>query len=151
MTPTIIVIEEKTLIGMKLEMSLVENKTMELFQTFMPRKKELNDINGNIIFDLKEYPENYFTEFNPKTSFIKWAAVEVKSGETNPEGMETIQLYSGKYAKFVVEGSIHDNSPFEYIYGTWLPSSGFELDKRPHFDTMNTEEKDRQDIWIPIK
>ena len=137
---------------MKLEMSLSENKTSELFKSFMPRRKEIKNHLNQFIVDLRVYPNTYFKEFNPSTLFIKWALVEVSETSLIPKEMETFQLISGQYACFKHTGSYMDNSPFDYIFGTWLPQSEYEIDNRPHFDIMNrNKEQSEQEIWIPIK
>jgi AraC family transcriptional regulator len=42
--PKIAAIAEKKLIGQKLSMSLIENRTGELWRSFMPRRKEIQNI-----------------------------------------------------------------------------------------------------------
>ena len=53
MQPRIEIIEEKKLMGMFDSMSLVENKTFQLFSTFMPRRKKITDAINTDVFDLK--------------------------------------------------------------------------------------------------
>jgi AraC family transcriptional regulator len=145
-------VEAKTFIGMNIETSLENDNTAELFKTFMPRRNEIKaPINQNIL-DLKVYPIFYFQQFSTSRTFIKWALIEVKNTELVPENMDVFHLSSGKYATFKHSGYYTDTSPFEYIYGEWLPKSGYELDDLPHFDILNTKNKnEEQDIWIPIK
>ena len=132
-------------------MSLSNDMTGLLFREFMPRKKEINGFNNHEVYDLKVYSSDYFQEFDPSKQFTKWALIETAENTILPKDMESYNLLAGTYAVFKITGSLNDNSPFEYIYQTWLPSSDYILDQRPHFDIMNTEIKNEQEIWIPIK
>ncbi|MGK2861531.1 MAG: GyrI-like domain-containing protein [Chitinophagaceae bacterium] len=45
---------------------------------------------------------------------------------------------------------------FSYIFNTWLPPSGYDLDNRPHFEILGEKYKNddplsEEEIWIPIK
>lgn len=155
MEPRIEIIEEKFLIGMSVEMSLVDNKTFQLFSTFMPRKKEISNSLNQDIYDLIIYPKDYFQTFNPNANFKKHALVEVSDLENVPEEMESIILPKGKYAVFTFEGHIPNQENFEYIFSTWLPKSSFKIDDRPHFDILSEKIQRKapdaiQEVWIPV-
>ncbi len=158
MTPTIQTIPSKTLIGKLLSMSFADNKTFELWSSFMPeRKKIINAVNPEQMYSLQLYRNDFFTAFNPKTEFIKWAAIEVADAAFVPEGMGVFTLPGGQYAVFHYKGS-HNNGfdVFSYIFGEWLPASGYELNDRPHFEILGPKYKNgdpdsEEEIWIPIK
>jgi AraC family transcriptional regulator len=157
MQPTIKYIEPKKLIGKNLKMSLVDNKTAQLWGSFMPRVKEIvNRITTNK-FSLQVYEPNYFENFNPCNEFVKWALVEVPDFDNILEGLETFKLLGGQYAVFIHKG---DSTTFyktsQYIYGEWLPNSGYVLDDRPHFEVLGEKTKrddpnSEEEVWIPIK
>ena len=63
MQPTIQTITEKKLIGMSQTMSLVENKTFQLFSGFMPRKKEINGAINKEVPRSENFPRPLFFEF----------------------------------------------------------------------------------------
>lgn len=156
MIPRIKTISEKKLIGIKLTMSLADNKTFELFSSFMPRKKEIDNALKPDVFDLIVYPANYFSVFNPSVSFTKWALIEVFSFENVPNEMETFVLESGLYAVFDYRGLSTDKSIFSYIFKTWLPNSNYIIDNRPHFAVLgekykNNDPNSEEEIWIPIR
>lgn len=141
---------------MRLSMSLANNKTGELWGTFMPRRKEITNTFSNDLISLQVYPEKYFADFNPDTTFEKWATIEVSDFESIPAGMETTVLPAGLYAVFNYKGLSRDNHIFQYIYGTWLPKSHYILDNRPHFEVLggkykNNDLNSEEEIWIPIK
>jgi AraC family transcriptional regulator len=156
MQPTIKIIEEKKLIGMSKPMSLTDNKTFQLFSTFMPRKKEISNAINSDVFDLRVYPKGYFLNFNPSTFFTKWVLAEVPNFENVPSGMETFTLAGGKYAVFTHKGLSTDNSTFQYIFTEWLPNSDFVLADRPHFEILGAKTKlndpnSEEEVWVPVK
>jgi AraC family transcriptional regulator len=124
----------------------------------MPRRKEIrNKLNAELI-SVEIYDQNLdFKDFNPNTVFEKWAAVEVLAFEEIPENMETLTLTGGLYAVFLYKGAANEcASTFRYIFGTWLPASGYSLDNRPHFEVMGEKYKgndpaSEEEIWIPIE
>ncbi len=70
--------------------------------------------------------------------------------------METFCIPEGQYAVFHYKGSSADSSIFQYIFGEWLPKSGYELDDRPHFEILgaqykNNDPESEEEIWIPVK
>lgn len=158
MEPRIITIHEKKLVGKRIRMTLSANQTAELWQSFMPRRKEIrNKLNADLI-SIEVYDQNLdFSDFNLNTEFEKWAAVEVSAFEEIPETMETLTLTGGLYAVFQYKGAASDfASTFRYIFGTWLPSSEYSPENRPHFEVMGEKYKgndptSEEEIWIPIK
>jgi AraC family transcriptional regulator len=146
----------KTLVGMKLEMSLAQNRTGELWRSFMPRRKEITNALGKEMYSLQVYGEDYYKAFSPANMFIKWAAVEVSDSGEVPEGIEVFQLQGGLYAVFSYIGPAGNPAIFQYIYSEWLPASGYGLDVRPHFEVLgetykNDSPHSEEEIWIPIK
>lgn len=154
MQPAIITIPAKKLIGMKLATSFAENKTAQLWQRFMPRRKEIANSLSSDLISMQIYPSNF--DFNPNTLFEKWAAVEVTDFSTVPDQMETFLLTEGLYAMFDYKGSSNDTRIFQYIYTEWLPNSSYQFDNRPHFEVLGTKYKNgssdsEEELWIPVK
>jgi len=158
MTPTIQTISAKTLIGKHITMSFSDNKTFALWSNFMPQRKFItNAVNPTHMYSLQVYSNDFYTNFDPKREFIKWAALEVNNTDIIPEDMDTFTIPAGQYAVFHYIGS-HNNGHdvFSYIFGEWLPSSGYQLDDRPHFEVLGPKYKNgdpdsEEEIWIPIK
>ena len=156
MTPRIEKLNAKKLIGYRWTMSLADNKTKDLWKSFMTRRSDIaNNLTNNII-SLQVYQSTYFSDFKLTNEFEKWAAIEVTDYDNVPPGMETFSLNEGLYAVFEYRGSSSDNSIFQYIYGTWLPASDYQLDDRPHFEVLgenykNNDPRSEEEIWIPIK
>lgn len=158
MTPTIQTIPSKKLIGKCLNMCFADNKTFELWSNFMPQRKTItNTINPDHMYSLQVYSKGFFSPFNPRAEFIKWAALEVADNAIAPDEMGVFTIPEGQYAVFHYIGS-HNNGfdVFSYIFGEWLPASGYELDDRPHFEILGPKYKNgdpdsEEEIWIPIR
>ena len=156
MTPRIEILIEKKLIGKLQKMSLANNKTSNLYRIFIPRLKDITNRLTNDLISMQVYGSTYFADFKPTKEFEKWATVEVTNFNHVPTDMETFTLTSGLYAVFAYKGLSTDTSIFQLIYGTWLPSSGYNLDDRPHLEVLgdkykNDDPTSEEEIWIPIK
>jgi len=156
MKPRIETLLAKKLLGNKITMAIIANKTGELWRKFIPRQAEINNKLSNDKISLQVYDSSYFDNFNPAKEFVKWATVEVSDFENIPVGMAFFNLEGGLYAVFDYKGSSTDNSIFEYIFTTWLPNSNYILDNRPHFEVLgakykNNDPNSEEEIWIPIK
>ena len=53
MNPIIETLAEKKLIGKRIQMSLANNKTRELWQSFMPRRKEIQNNIGTDLYSMQ--------------------------------------------------------------------------------------------------
>ena len=154
--PRITSLQPKKLIGIQIEMNLIENKTGILWGSFMPRLKEITSRVSEDKISMQVYPETYFQEFAPQNNFTKWAAVEVEHFEQVPDGMKSFNLEGGQYAVFDYKGLSSDPSIFQYIFSQWIPNSAYVLDNRPHFEVLtekyrNNDPNSEEEIWIPIK
>ena len=59
---------------------------------------------------------------------------------------------------FVHKGPSHEfYKTAQYIFGVWLPTSGFVLDHRPHFEVMGPKylghlhPDSEEEIWVPVR
>lgn len=141
---------------MRQTMSLAQYRIGELWQRFMPKRKEITNHLTNELLSLAIYKPNHFTDFTPTREFERWATVEVSDFDNLPNKMETFILPGGIYAVFDYKGLNTDNTIFQYIYGTWLPQSDYVLDDRPHFEVLgehykNNDPDSEETIWVPIK
>jgi AraC family transcriptional regulator len=158
MEPRIETLSEKKLVGKHLTMSLSNNRTAELWRSFMPRRKEITNVRSIELFSMQVYNDHYdFKNFNFDATFEKWATAEVDDFSNVPEGMDTFILPGGRYAVFHHIGPASEGyRTFQFIFGSWLPSSKYELDNRPHFERLgekykNNEPDSEEEIWIPIR
>ena len=156
MYPEIKILSGKTLIGKRTTTSLANNKTGELWKSFMPSRSEIKNVISTDLFSLQTYDADYFKTFNPTLAFEKWALVEVSNTNDIPNEMEVFNLSGGLYAVFHYKGSNTDFSIFNYVFSEWLPNSEYVLDNRPHFEILganykNNDPDSEEEIWIPIK
>jgi AraC family transcriptional regulator len=153
----VVTLNAKKLVGQRSKMSLANNRTYELWRSFMPRRKEIVNGTGIELLSVEVYPADYFDKLNPAREFEKWAAIEVSDFNSIPANMDTLVLPSGLYAVFQYKGPA-SGAPklYQEIYTIWLLKSGFRLDNRPHFALMgvkykNDDPNSEEEIWIPVK
>ncbi len=157
MTPRIEVLGELKLVGLRMTMSISANKTRELWQNFLRRRKDIPNTVGKNLYSIQLYDDHYFKTFNPHSTFEKLAAIEVTNFNAVPPDMEAFTLPSGLYAVFLHKGAAATApTTFNYIFSTWLPDSEYSLDIRPHFEVLgekykNDDPESEEEIWIPIK
>lgn len=154
MNPRFEILSEKKLIGKRIKTSLANNKTSELWQSFMPRRTEIQNTISSDLFAVQIYAPSYFEAFNPTSEFEKWATLEVTDFENIPAQMESFILTDGLYAVFEHKG--HSTAIFDYIFTNWILNSKYNLDHRPHFEILGAKYKkedpnSEEEIWIPIK
>lgn len=162
MEPEIVNLSTKQLVGMRASMTLATDSTFQLWQSFMPRRSEISNRLGDVLFSMQIFAESMtYSSFTAETEFEKWAAVEVREREQQqtqvPEGMEPHRLVGGLYAVFMHYGPASTfRQTLEKFYVDWLPESEYDTDKREHFeilqpgyrpDDLNAEEE----VWIPVK
>jgi AraC family transcriptional regulator len=139
-------------------MSVQEDRTAELWRNFMPKLKTIRGRVNSDLVSLQVFSAGMdFVRFDTRKSFDKWALAEVRDFESIPEGMEKFILPGGLYAVFSYKGPV-SNGPeiFRYIFGTWLPDSGYTVDDRPHFEILgerysNVSPDSEEEIWIPVR
>lgn len=158
MNPEIRTLPTKKLIGKNLEMSYINNRTGELWRSFMPQRKDISNKIGSGLYSMQIYDGVFdFQDFNPAKSFTKWAAVEVSDFTEIPETMETYTLQGGLYAVFLHKGSSLDfQKTFHEIFAVWLPNSLYQIDDREHFELLGEKYKNEspdseEEVWIPIR
>lgn len=156
-TPRIEILSPRKLIGKRLTMAFADNKTADLWRSFMPFRNQIENVVSSDLISMQVYDRSFdFSQFDIHAEFDKWAAVEVSDFEIIPEGMEYFVLEGGLYAVFDYKGSSADPSVFEYIFRMWIPNSEYHLDHRPHFEVLgekykNLDPDSEEEIWIPIK
>ena len=150
-------LNEKKLIGKHITMTFIENKTFQLWSSFMPDKKEIkNSIDSNL-YSIEVFPVGYFNHFDPTHTFEKWAAIEVSDFNEIPSNMETLIIPTGTYAVFIHKGPATEaDKTYRFIFTEWFPNSEYNVDERPHFAVMTEKYKkddpdSEEEIWIPVK
>lgn len=155
--PKIVNFNAQEIIGIPIMNSLAQDKTPEVWKQLMPRRHEIVGRSTTQVYDLKIYPKDLeITNFTPHTIFEKWAAIPVNQIATIPDGMQHMTIPAGTYAVFIHKGPAHTfPETLGWIFNTWLPSSGYVLEDRPHFEVLEetylpTDPNAEEEIWIPI-
>lgn len=158
MEPRITKINSKLLIGKRLRISVANDRTVELWQSFMPRRNEISQKASNFLYSVQVFDsENYFNQFSPEAEFDKWAAVEVSGIDDIPAEMETLEIPEGNYSVFNYKGPASAALPFfQYIFQEWFPKSEYAVDNRPHFALMGEKYRgnnpdSEEEIWVPVR
>ena len=155
MNPIIKTFPTTKFIGKNLSFTYADYRAFELWSSFMPRRKEIQNVIGSELYNIQVNPEDF--DFKPNTPFVKWAAVAVTSFDFIPDDMESLEIKEGLYAVFNYKGDQSNVAAFfNSIYTEWLPSSGYQLDSRPQFEILGEKYKNgnpesEEEIWIPIK
>jgi len=156
MSPRIENLIEQKLVGKRIEMSLLNNRTVELWASFMSGRKNISNPLTDDLISMQIYQPTHFSDFKTTNLFEKWATVAVADFDKVPAEMEKFVLPEGLYAVFHYKGSSSDPAIFQYIFGSWLPSSEYVLDDRPHFEVLgknyrNNDPSSEEEIWIPVR
>jgi AraC family transcriptional regulator len=141
---------------MKRTISFANYKIAELWKSFMPKRKEIINAITTDLISMTVYKPSHFIDFKPTNEFEKWATVEVTNFDNIPDDLEVFILAGGLYAVFEYKGLSTDNSIYHFIFNSWLPTSGYALDDRPHFEILgekykNNDPASEELICIPIK
>jgi AraC family transcriptional regulator len=92
MQPRFETLGKTKLVGKCTKMSFSNNRTLELWRGFMPRKKEIKNNISSDLYSIEVYEPEYFTNFVPEREFDKWAAIEVPDFRIVPIDMDAITL-----------------------------------------------------------
>ena len=155
--PRIETTAQKQMIGKRMQMTFADNKTFELWRSFMPERKNIEQVVGSELYSVEIYDPHFYENFDPGRNFEKWAAVEVTSIEPVPVHFEPLIIPEGLYAIFLYKGLQSEAAAFyRHIFLTWLPASGFVLDDRPHLAVMGAKYRgddpsSEEEIFIPVK
>lgn len=158
--PVIRIIADIKVVGMRGKTKLDHNRIPELWRFFLPHINEIKSKKEPLItFGVCELePELRITKFQNSTDYSELVGVKVNSFADIPSGMVKKTIPAGKYAVFIHKGNINKLSiTYDYIWGTWVPYSDFEVSIRDNFQTYDERflgpENDNSeiDIYIPIK
>ncbi|MGJ8549521.1 GyrI-like domain-containing protein [Winogradskyella wichelsiae] len=154
MYPRIIKCKAKRVVGISTKMTKEQYfKITQLWQEFMPIKKEINNINPKEFIAVQQFPKE--TTIENIVDYTIWACVEVSHFKDIPKGMSSFVIPAGEYAVFLQKG-MDASKTYQSIMTQWLPKSGYAIDNRPHFQIMGETYKNgspdsEEDFYIPIQ
>ncbi len=153
--PRIETVSPRVLVGVRMEMSMVADRTSDLWRSFGPRMREIPGriTEGSVALRSYRAPGDVF---DPEAVFERWAGVEVSGHEGVPEGLDTCRIAGGLYAVFEHRGPASDLAPFRFFFQEWLPASPFDLDLRPHFELLSASYDPRspdatEECFVPLR
>jgi AraC family transcriptional regulator len=154
--PVIRNFDEIKLSGMSLEMSFANDRTAELWRTFMTLLQSKNA--RPLLYNIQLYPQDFFRGVDVGRSFQKWACVE--AAQEVPTALSTVCkeliIPSGLYACFHYRGSSQRAAEvFSYILGEWIPQSNYRVEYRPFYELLGenyaaNDDRSEEEIRIPI-
>ncbi len=156
--PRIVTTAARQLAGMRISTTLTSNDTPELWRRFRTMLSEHGRNNPDRFYSIQDYGAGFRMEqLTPATTLEKWAAIDAGDWADIPQPIETYTLAGGDYAVFIHKGlpSAFPQTA-QYIFGVWLPQSGYQLDDRPHFEVLGPNYRPNdphaeEEVWIPIK
>ena len=168
MEPRIVRKESFGVVGMEIATTLKSNwenrDIFHLWIRFQARMGEIANridpaVSYGICGDMSD-PRPSASETTEDTRYNELVCVEVKDLDHVPEGMIGRIVPGRTYAVFTHKGPLFPNylqQTYDYIYGTWLPHSGQELDGGWDFELYDSrfanvdDPASEFDIYVPIK
>ena len=101
------------------EKNNIAEKLPPLWDAFLQRMGEINNVVPGMCYGVVRQTEQQADQLE------YYAAVEVDTRGTLPQGMACIELPAATYAKFTHKGNVKNiNNTVNYIYSSWLLQSG---------------------------
>lgn len=139
-----------TLVGMGITTKPMAGEIAALWQTFAPRIHEVASIAEPMVSYgvIEDFDAVHFT-------LQYTAAVSVSDTRNIPGQMTTLAIGPNTYAVFKATlGTLGD--VFGFIFNSWMPNSGFEMVKAPHFERYGASFNpavpgSEIEIYIPVR
>lgn len=152
MNPKLVNISKKKVVGMRSTMHHQDYENIvALWKGFMPNRKDIQSVINEEFIAIQVY-----SDFNSlEKPFDIWACVEVSDHNSIPNRMEAFEILEGEYVIFSQKG-MDASRTYQRIMTEWLPTSGYEIDDRSHFQIMGEKYKNgspdsEEDFYVPVK
>ena len=157
-TPEILWREEIKIAGIRGVTSLSDNRLPALWRQFLDLRAELLGPEAECVgYGVCETQPTVYTK-NGDVAFSAMVGSPVKSLDGLPAPLEGKTVSGGKYAVFTHRGTFANLfKTYQYIFGTWLPAAGEELDDREDFElyersvTSFDDADNEVKIFVPVK
>lgn len=114
-------------------------------------------VDASVCYGFEDYSRDFDLNRPDFPKYYYIAALEVDQASEIPPGMVTKEIPAANYAVFRKRGSLEELPQFfGYIYNSWLPTSGYNMDSNVmgDFERYPEEVTDMQnalvEIWIPV-
>jgi len=105
----------------------------KLWSAFRPYRDNIPNRIGEDFFGIYESYE----ESDENTTFVYICSAQVNNFDQVPKGMITRELAEHTYARFTHTGPLTElQETLSYIWGSWLPKSGYEYAEKPDFELL---------------
>ena len=147
---TVVEFPAKQLVGMKVSTTMqnAQADCPAIWQIFGLRMTEIPAKGGH---GADSYGLSIMTSEN---AFDYWAAMELNPKAAIPDGMGTIDIPGGLFAKCTVANLSRLGEAFTFVYGTWISGqSEYALNMAaPCFEvySQNWQMGDTIDIYVPV-
>lgn len=159
LVPEIVSISQISVIGMRFETTVMDNKSVVIWEQFNKTLVNLDAVYSSFCrYEIFEVGDSCSANaFNDESYCSVFIGIEVPDGFAIPCGMQRKTLCSGKYARFTHTGTVATlPQTYRYIWGTWFPKSNFEISGYDDFECyterfLGADNEDSQiDIYFPI-
>ena len=141
-------------VGMYIEDTMDSQEIMKLWTDYYKNKHSISGKIGVGEYGITTMSEDY----NPETQvgYRYMVATTVKSTKKIPEGMIAHTVPAANYAIFEHHGLVSGiEKTYNYIFGEWLPQSGYEVEQKDVFEYYGKKYKHNSDdsiaeIWVPV-
>ncbi|MEP7235525.1 MAG: GyrI-like domain-containing protein [Ignavibacteriota bacterium] len=129
----------------------------EAWEEFTKRNSEISNSIGHSVYGIEDYSRDFDMNNGGFPKYYYIASLEVGMLINIPAGMKGKEIPAANYAVFSYRGALsglHDF--FGFIYGEWMPKSGYSMDPKLSldFECYNEPVMDMNDaqveIWVPI-
>ena len=129
MQPVIVAQPALRLVGLRIRTQPMSPEIPALWPRFVPRIGEIAAVEPGVTFGAMQ---------DAGGGLLYLAGVHVDDGATVPAGMTALAMPAGDVAVF--EFPFADiGQAYPFIFGTWLPDSGYEQDARPLLERYGTD------------
>lgn len=124
----------------------------ELLLEFYRRCREIKNRVGTHVYGIYEGSPD-----RDNIEFIYTACAQTSHLKEAPKGMVAKTIRASRYAVFTHKGKLTDiGHTVDYIWGTWLPKSGYARKEAPDFELFDERFNKKTmegevDIFVPIK
>lgn len=137
LSPRIVEFKGIRLAALEGETSLAMDMTAAIWKEFSMIARRFPACFAAGRYSVSAYGPGFFTDFDPRRSFRKWAGAPVTQGELPTAMLKWLDIPPGLYAVFEYQGKASDGAAFfQAIFTGWLPGSGYQLHHRPHFEIL---------------
>jgi AraC family transcriptional regulator len=129
----------------------------EAWDQFGKRSQEIQHVTGSAAHGIEDYSRDFDMNKGGFPKYYYIAGLEVDSLADIPSGMTSKEIPAADYAVFTYLGPINGlHEFFEFIYGEWMPKSGYSMDPKLSLDFERYPEPVMDmnhaqiEIWVPI-